>query len=97
MASELADAKRRIRGVESELTATKLASSMLKDEGTRAQGASRSIDALTGQGISTACQVLRVTDRGYWAWRDRPMSQRSIRHVMLVATIANINGASRGC
>jgi len=57
------------------------------------------VKALTGQGISiqTACRVLRVTDRGYRAWRDRPMSQRHIRHEMLAETIANIHQASRGC
>ena len=54
---------------------------------------------MTGQGISisTACRVLRVTDRGYRAWRDRPMSQRTIRHEMLAEAIANIHRASRGC
>lgn len=57
------------------------------------------VAALTGQGISiaTACRVLRVTDRGYRAWRVRPMSQRTIRHEMLAETIANIHRASRGC
>lgn len=54
---------------------------------------------LTGQGISakTACRVLRVTERGWRAWRDRPMSQRAIRHAMLAETIANIHRASRRC
>ncbi|MFC4245359.1 IS3 family transposase [Gryllotalpicola reticulitermitis] len=41
--------------------------------------------------------MLRVTDRGYGAWRDSPMSQRAIRHEMLVETIVNIHRASRGC
>ncbi len=55
--------------------------------------------ALTGQGVSinTACKVLRVTDRGYRAWRDRPQSQRQIRHEMIAEAIANIHRASRGC
>jgi transposase InsO family protein len=54
---------------------------------------------LTGQGISTktACHVLRVTERGYRAWRDRPASQRTLRHQMLAETVANIHRASRGC
>lgn len=43
MASELADAKRRIRELEEELRATKLAASMLKDDGIRPKGASRSL------------------------------------------------------
>lgn len=55
--------------------------------------------ALTGQAISTktACRVLRVTERGYRAWRDRPLSQRGVPHAMLTETIANIHRASRGC
>lgn len=55
--------------------------------------------ALTGHGIriKTACRVLRVTDRRFRAWRDRPMSQRQIRHEMLAETIANIHRSSRAC
>lgn len=41
-AAELADAKRRIRQLEEELKATQLAASMLKDEGIRPKGGSRS-------------------------------------------------------
>ncbi|GAA4285045.1 hypothetical protein GCM10022261_25760 [Brevibacterium daeguense] len=41
-ASELADARRRIRHLEEELQATKLAASMLKDQGIRPKGDSRS-------------------------------------------------------
>ena len=44
-----------------------------------------------------ACRVLRVTDRGYRAWRDRPMNQITIRHEMLTETIANVQRSSRGC
>lgn len=40
--AELADAKRRIRQLEEELKATQLAASMLKDEGIRPKGGSRS-------------------------------------------------------
>lgn len=42
VAAELADARRRIRELEEELAATKLAASMLKDEGIRPKGGSRS-------------------------------------------------------
>ncbi len=41
-ATERADAKRRIRQLEEELKATRLAASMLKDEGIRPKGGSRS-------------------------------------------------------
>lgn len=42
LAAELADARRRIRELEEELSATRLAASMLKDEGIRPKGGSRS-------------------------------------------------------
>ena len=41
-AAELADAKRRIQQLEEELKVTQLAASMLKDEGIRPKGGSRS-------------------------------------------------------
>lgn len=37
-----------------------------------------------------------MTERGWRAGRDRPLSQRAIRHAMLVETIANIHRTSRG-
>ncbi len=42
LAAELADARRRIQELEEELSATRLAASMLKDEGIRPKGGSRS-------------------------------------------------------
>lgn len=99
IAPELADAKRRIRDLEEELTATKLAASALKNFGYSLVARFPVFQTLTGQGISitTACRVLRVTDRGYLAWRGRPMSRRTIRHEMLAETITNIHRASRDC
>ena len=44
MAAELAHAKRRIRDLEEELTPTKLAGSMLKDDGIRPKGDSQSLE-----------------------------------------------------
>ena len=54
--------------------------------------------ALAGEGITikVACEVLRVTERGYHAWRNRPPSERTLRHEMLAETIANVHRASRG-
>ncbi|OJU74309.1 MAG: hypothetical protein BGO15_12755 [Microbacterium sp. 71-23] len=42
LAAELADARRRIRELEEELSAARLAASMLNDEGIRPKGGSRS-------------------------------------------------------
>lgn len=62
MASELTDAKRRIRDLEEELAVTKLAASMLKKRGHSPQRRFPVVRALTEQGISitTACRVLRA-------------------------------------
>ncbi|MFC4245358.1 transposase [Gryllotalpicola reticulitermitis] len=43
VAAELADARRRIRELEDELSATRLAASMLRDQGIRPKGGSRSL------------------------------------------------------
>ncbi len=57
------------------------------------------VTALTGQGISirTACRVLGISERGYRHHRNRPPSQRRLRHEMLAETIRAIHAASRGC
>lgn len=36
-----------------------------------------------------------MSDRGFRAWRERPISQRRIRHEMLAEAIANIHRSSR--
>lgn len=52
LASEVADARHRIRELKEELSATRLATSIPKDEGIRAKGGSRSSRPWAGQGIS---------------------------------------------
>jgi len=41
--------------------------------------------------------MLRLSDRGFRAWRDRPISQRRIRHKMRAEAIANIHRSFRAC
>jgi putative transposase len=46
--------------------------------------------------VEVACRVLDVSTSGYYAWRSRPPSVRSIRHAWLTDLIAEIHQASHG-
>ncbi len=50
------------------------------------------------EGLSTqvACRVLGVSESGFYAWRSRPPSARSIRHVWLTDLICQIHQQFRG-
>jgi putative transposase len=52
--------------------------------------------AAEGLPVQTACRVLSVSESGFYAWRDRPLSARAIRHVWLTDLIREIHTASRG-
>ncbi len=56
------------------------------------------IDALTGQGINVrhACRTLRVSESGYYAWKDRPTSPRELRRIWLAGEIVDVQKASGG-
>ncbi len=56
------------------------------------------IDALTGQGINVrhACRVLGVSESGFYAWKDRPPSQRALRRLWLASEITDVHKASGG-
>jgi len=56
------------------------------------------IDSLTGQGANTrhACRVLGVSESGYYAWKGRPTSPRSLRRIWLAGEIVDIHKASKG-
>jgi hypothetical protein len=42
-----------------------------------------------------AAEIL-VAESGYYAWRNRPPSARSLRHIQLTGAITGIHTASRG-
>ena len=44
--------------------------------------------------IDVACRVLGVTDSGFYAWRKRGPSQRSLRHVWVTEIIGQIHDQS---
>ncbi|WP_066370518.1 IS3 family transposase [Herbidospora mongoliensis] len=46
--------------------------------------------------VQVACRVLNVSEPGYFAWRNRPPSPRSLRHAWLTERIRQIHAASRG-
>jgi putative transposase len=60
------------------------------------------ISSLTGQGINVkrACIMLGVSSGGYYAWRSRPPSERTLRHAWLAGEIAQVHkdsGGTYGC
>lgn len=52
--------------------------------------------ASEGLPIQTAARVLEVSESGFYEWRHRPPSARSIRHVWLTDMIRQVHTASRG-
>jgi putative transposase len=46
--------------------------------------------------VQVACRVLDVSVSGYYAWRSRPPSERSIRHAWLTDLIVEVHQDSRG-
>jgi putative transposase len=49
-----------------------------------------------GMSVQTATRVLNVSQSGYYAWRSRPPSSRSVRHAWLTEAITAIHTTSRG-
>jgi putative transposase len=56
------------------------------------------IESLTGQGINVrhACHVLGVSESGYYAWKGRPPSPRTLRRIWLASEIVDVHKASNG-
>ena len=52
--------------------------------------------ASEGQPVQVAVRVLGVSESGFYAWRDRGPSARSIRHVLPTDAIHQIHAASNG-
>jgi putative transposase len=49
-----------------------------------------------GHSVQLASRVLHVAESGYYAWRDRPPSNRVVMHAWLTEAILGIHAASRG-
>lgn len=52
--------------------------------------------AAGGVPVAVACRVLRVSTSGYYEWRERPPSSRSVADAALRAQIVEIHRMSRG-
>src|SRR3954453_17225056 len=52
--------------------------------------------AAEGLPAQLACRVLDVSESGYYAWRSRAPSARSIRHVWLTDVIRQVHVDARG-
>ena len=52
--------------------------------------------AAEGLPVQVAVRVLEVSESGYYEWRNRPPSQRVIRHAWLTDVIREAHAASRG-
>jgi putative transposase len=46
--------------------------------------------------VQKACRLLEVAESGYYEWRSRPPSARSVRHAWLTDQIQAVHTASRG-
>lgn len=51
--------------------------------------------AAEGLSVQLCCRVLDVSESGYYEWRDRPPSERAIRHAWLTDIIRQIHADSR--
>jgi putative transposase len=43
-----------------------------------------------------SCRVVDVSESGFYAWRDRPLSARAVRHEWLTDVIRDVHANSRG-
>ena len=94
--AELAAARRRIVQLETELKIARRAAELLKDaKPPKDRFAAIKAMAAEGLPIQTACRILEVSESGFYAWRDRPPSERQIRHAWLTDLVTEIHFASR--
>lgn len=96
--AELIAAKKKIAELESELAVHRRATELLKKEAVPPKARYAAIAAMAEEGLPAqlACRVLGVSESGFYAWRSRSPSARSIRHVWLTDLITEIYQNSQG-
>ncbi|MTK04449.1 IS3 family transposase [Micromonospora sp. CP22] len=94
---ELVAARRRIAELETELAVHRRAAELLK-EVVPPKDRYAVIHRMAAEGlpVEICCRVLVVSASGYYAWRNRPPSQRALRHAWLTEQIRAVHAASRG-
>jgi putative transposase len=94
--TELIAARRKIRELEVELAATRRAAELLK-EAVPPKARFETVDLMGGEGtpIRVCARVVGVSESGYYAWRRRTPSARSIRHDRLTEAITQVHRRSR--
>ncbi|WP_405094489.1 IS3 family transposase [Micromonospora sp. NBC_01412] len=95
--AELVAARRRITELETELAAHRRAAELLKGV-VPPKDRYAVIQQMAAEGlpVDVCCRVLDVSASGYYAWRNRPLSQRALRHAWLTEQIRAVHLASRG-
>ena len=95
--SELIAARRRIAELETELAVHRRAAELLKQV-VPPKGRYAAIKTMAAGGlpVDVCCRVLEVSASGYYDWRSRQPSARSLRHVWLTEQIVAVHTASRG-
>lgn len=94
--AELLAARRRIAQLETELKVTRRAAELLKDvKPPKERYSAIKVMAAEKLPVQSACRILDVSESGFYAWRTRPPSERSIRHAWLTDLVTEIHEASR--
>ena len=93
--SELAQAKKRIAELETELAIAQQAVDLLKEETSPKAGyAAVEVIAAQNRPVQVACKVLGVSESDFYEQRKRAPSERAIRHAMLSDLIAQVHADS---
>jgi putative transposase len=94
--AEVAAAKRRIAGLETELRAMRRRWSWCERWCPKRRFEAVKVMAADGIPVQVACRVLDVSTLGLYAWWSRPPSARAIRHVWLTDLIVEVHQRARG-
>ncbi|MGW5216191.1 IS3 family transposase [Streptomyces sp. NPDC004051] len=96
--AELVAARLQIAELEAELAVHRRAAELIGKVEPPKKRRFEAVAVMAGEGLSvqTATRVLNVSESGYYAWRSRPPSPRSLRHAWLTEAINTIHTASHG-